>query len=152
MADDHVMLKGDQGEALIFRWGSERNNFFSTELKRGVFDEVLTVEVITPGSKESSPVLELLRKFDPETALPDRQRDHLIQRYRRQYDAFMAGNAGRDVIGTPIEQWPTATRRWLRGARKARSIRLRPWRTSLMKSCVCSVWGAVRRGRRRGHG
>jgi hypothetical protein len=106
---EQVMLKGDQGEALIFRWDSERNNFQSDALKRPVFDEVLTVEVITPGSKESSPVHELLRKFDPETQMPDRERPHTINKYRRQYDAFLQGNASRDIIGTPIEQWPTAT-------------------------------------------
>lgn len=118
--NDSRMLKGNDGSALRFYWGPEKNEARSLEFGRPVFDKVLYLEVISPGQSQSSPVLWLRREYDPDTKLPPQENAGIIERYPAEYAAFMAGDDNRDMTGTPVEQWPAidvAMAETLRGSR-----------------------------------
>lgn len=99
------LLKADDGSALRFFYDSDKNNHLSEKEGRPIYDKVLYVEVISPGSRESAPVLELIREFSPEAELPPRRRENIIARYKRPLDAWLSNEISQDLIGTPIQEW-----------------------------------------------
>lgn len=102
------MYKSEDGAALRFFYGTERNDFQSTQKGRAVHDKVLYVEIITPGSRESTPVMEVRRVFDDELKIDDLENGIAYERYSRQIKAFLSDSDDPDLIGTPIEAWPAA--------------------------------------------
>lgn len=97
------LYKAEDGSALRFFWKTDRNNFQSEQHNRPVHDNVLYVEVYTPGSRESSPVHEVLRKFDKDTELPDVLNVAIHERYPAQIKAFLENDDSADLTGTPLE-------------------------------------------------
>lgn len=104
------IFKANDGGALRFYYEAVRNNFMSERMGRPVFDNVLFVEVITPGSATSTPIFEIERTASLE-ATPDGQeraigRTSYYQRFREQVEAFKVNNGEGGMDGTPLHQWP----------------------------------------------
>lgn len=103
------LFKTDDGAALRFYYDTAKNNAKSEKSGRAVYDKVLLVEVITPGSKESCPVFTLERYTgEGEEALVPIFKDvERCERYGRQMAAFKSQSEDADMIGTPIDKWPS---------------------------------------------
>lgn len=105
-----MIFKGNDGEVLRFMEEPARNNFQSEKFGRAIFDTVLSVEIITPGSAESMPIFELERVYCPEFGL-DADGNRMVQRseryyrYEQQVNQYRNGNPSVTASGTPIETW-----------------------------------------------
>lgn len=100
------LFKGDDGNALRFYYQPLKNNFQSERAGRSVFDKVLYVDVLTPGSNESVPTFELERIYCEETGVTEPERSTKYMQYQRQIEAFKANNGEGAMDGTPITAWP----------------------------------------------
>ncbi len=105
-----AVFKGNDGEVLRFMEEPSRNNFQSEKFGRAIFDTVLSVEIITPGSAESMPVFELERIYCPEYGLDDDgnrlvQRNERYFRYETQVSQYRNGSPSITDGGMPIETW-----------------------------------------------
>ena len=110
-AVDPQYKMGD-GSALRVWRDTAKNNFQSEKLGRPVYDEVMYVEVISPGSSGSSPVFEVLRTFNAETS--EGQEPLKGVKYD-EYKAFIAdfeSNESSDasLSGTPLSEWSEISR------------------------------------------
>jgi hypothetical protein len=103
------LFKTDDGAALRFYEEAEQNNFQSERNGRAIFDQILFVEVITPGSRESAPVFICERKYADECGIPEPERTQYYERYAKQIEAYRAGTSNIDVAGTPLSAWPRMT-------------------------------------------
>jgi hypothetical protein len=103
------LFKTDDGSALRFYEEAEQNNAATERCGRPIFDQVLFVEVITPGSRESAPVFICERKYAEEVGISEPQRTGYFERYRKQIDAYRSGTSNIDVTGTPLSAWPRMT-------------------------------------------
>lgn len=103
------LFKTDDGSALRFYEEAEQNNAASERCGRAIFDQILFVEVITPGSRESAPVFICERKYADEVGISEPQRTQYYERYAKQIDAYRAGTHNIDVAGTPLSAWPRMT-------------------------------------------
>lgn len=105
-SDPQIFMAADK-TALRFWYGPSKNNFLTEKLGTAIFDNVLFVEVMTPGSKESAPTLEVERHFAEQAGIPQpRVNAQVYERYRPQIDAFKANSEEGKLDGTPIQQWP----------------------------------------------
>lgn len=101
------LYKSDDGCALRFFVEPQQNNHASAQYGRPIFDECLMVEVIAPGSRESSPVFELERKFAEEVGIAAPRRHPVKYReYEKQIKSFREGSDSADLRGTPLTAWP----------------------------------------------
>lgn len=105
---DNVMI-GPEQETLRFFYEPQPNNFQSERQNRPIFDTVLFVEVITPGSSESSPVIEIERIFHESVGIEDPVRTETFKRYAAQVAAFKAQEDAPEMRGTPITAWTGLT-------------------------------------------
>jgi hypothetical protein len=103
------LFKADDGSALRFYIEAEQNNGASEKHGRPIFDECLFVEVISPGSRESSPVFLLERKYADEVGVDEPYRAPQYDRFKKQIDAYRNGTDTVDVRGTPLAAWPRMT-------------------------------------------
>jgi hypothetical protein len=103
------LFKTDDGAALRFYEEAEQNNFASQSQGRAIFDQVLYVEVITPGSRESAPVFICERLYAPEVGIAEPARTEYYDRFRKQIEAYRDGTTGVALAGTPLEAWPRMT-------------------------------------------
>lgn len=96
--------------AALRMWRDTAQNKFQSELHgRPLFDEVIFCEVITPGSRDSTPVFELERVFCTEAALPPKRGIKYVE-YEQFIDSFKRGENDINLAGTPLKQWPEMTR------------------------------------------
>lgn len=105
------LISGPDGSALRFYFEASKNNFQSEKAGRAIFDNVLYVEVLTPGSNESQPKFELERTYCLEygtDAAGERivQRSDKFEQLKPQIAAWKAQTGECALDGTPIEQWP----------------------------------------------
>lgn len=99
-------FKTSDGAALRMWKEAARNNFLSEKLGRVVADEVIMVEVITPGMTGSSPVFELKRTLAPEAGHSDPIFGLNYEKYKHFVEQFeQAENIPADMAGTPITEW-----------------------------------------------
>lgn len=104
------IFRGGDGTALRFYYEPAKNNFLSEQAGRAVFDTVLYVEVLTPGSTESVPKFEVERTLADE-AEKDAQGNRVVRRgvkypqYVDQIEAFKRQTGEYTAEGTPISQW-----------------------------------------------
>lgn len=105
------LYQGPDGTALRFFERPTKNNFQSEKAGRPIFDTSLIVEVMVPGSRESTPEFEVERVYCEEAGL-DASGNRLVERspkyvqYAAQIDAYKAQNGTGLASGTPISQWP----------------------------------------------
>lgn len=105
------LFAGPDGTALRFFERPTKNNFQSEKLGRPIFDTSLIVEVIVPGSRESTPEFEVERTYCEEAG-SDANGNRLVERspkfaqYQQAIEAFRAQNGTGLTSGTPLSQWP----------------------------------------------
>lgn len=105
------LYQGPDGTALRFFERPTKNNFQSEKHGRPIFDTSLIVEVMVPGSRESTPEFEVERVYCDEAG-KDASGNRLVERspkyvqYAAQIDAYKAQNGVGLAQGTPISQWP----------------------------------------------
>lgn len=103
--------KTDDGSALRIWKDAAQNNFLSEREGRPIFDEVTFVEVISPGSGNSTPVFEVMRVLAPEAKHPDPKYGVKYKEYKKYLDDFeQSDNIDTSLAGTPLAQWPEMTR------------------------------------------
>jgi hypothetical protein len=105
----------DDGSALRIWKDTSQNMFLSEREGRAIFDEVTYVEVISPGSAQSTPVFELRREFAPEFAESINGGKPLFGIKYDEYKKFVKDfdeNEERDasLAGTPLSQWSEMSR------------------------------------------
>lgn len=105
--DTNGLYRAADGAALRFFEQADKNNFQSERNGRPIFDTVLYVEVITPASKESSPVIELERTFSPESGIDTPLKSGQFEKYKAQIAAYRGDADSADYRGTPLSAWPT---------------------------------------------
>lgn len=99
-------FKTPDGSAVRIWRDTAKNNFLSESLGRPVFDEAIYAEVISPGSRDSAPVFELVRVFAPEM-------NHPLPMYGMKYEELKGYVADFEktedhdgsLAGTPLSQW-----------------------------------------------
>lgn len=85
---DGVAMFGSDAQLLVkFFKHPQISKYQSTEAGRPIFEDVIMIEVLTPGEKDAVRVL---------------ADDHHRARFPRQWDAFEKGNA-QSISGTPLE-------------------------------------------------
>lgn len=99
------------GSALRIWKDTAQNKFLSEREGRALFDEVIYVEVISPGSRDSTPIFEVKRTFAPEMGLSQPKLGLKYAEYKQFIEDFEK-NAEIDasLTGTPLAQWAEMTR------------------------------------------
>lgn len=110
------------GSALRIWKDAAQNKFLSEREGRAIFDEVIFVEVISPGSGNSTPVFELKRTFAPEMNHPQPLLGSKWAEYKQFVDDFEKSEEhDTSLAGTPLAQWAEMTRA-MAASLKAQSI------------------------------
>ena len=109
MDDVDPQYKTADGSAVRVWRDVAKNNYQSEQQGRAVFDEVIYVEVISPGSRGSTPVFEVERFFAKESGFPPR-RTHHYEQYEPMIEAFKKGDEEAGMSGTPLKEWPEISR------------------------------------------
>ncbi len=110
--DGDRIFKSPDGAALRFFEEPVKNNFQSEKHGRPLFDNMLYVEVITPGSNESIPRFEVERTYCPEVGKGDGPNKRIVERtayydrFKEAVEKYKSEDAGAVVDGTPLDQWP----------------------------------------------
>jgi hypothetical protein len=103
--------KTDDGSALRIWQDVAQNNFLTEKHGRPIFDEVLYVEVISPGSGNSTPIFEAMRTLAPEAGRLEPKYGIKYEEFKKFIKDFLAGEASDvSMTGTPLSQWPEMTR------------------------------------------
>lgn len=98
------------GCALRMYVDSAPNSFLTNREGRPIFDEVLMVEVIAPGSTNSIPVFELKRTFAEEFGMQP-MFGPKYEEYRTFVEEFERGEYGTgEHAGTPLKEWTLLSR------------------------------------------
>jgi hypothetical protein len=109
------MVKGPDGTILRFFYDTERNEAATAAEGRPIFDNVLFVDVITPGQKASTPRFEIERIWAEQSLkalnLTDLSRKSFrYAAFREQIEKFKLDEKASDMAGTPLKQWPRIDR------------------------------------------
>jgi hypothetical protein len=110
------MMQGPDGSILRFLYDSVRNEVATVAEGRAIFDTVLSVDVITPGQKSSTPRFELeriwseksLKHMAPNTE--PSKKTYKYMEYQEQIEKFKRQEAAGDMGGTPLKMWPRVDR------------------------------------------
>ena len=105
-------FKTPDGAALRMWREPVQNKFLSEKAGRVVADEVIFVEVITPGSSGSSPVFELKRTFGADSGMGEPLLGANYERFKEYIDIFERtdGSDG-GLAGTQLSEWPPMSQR-----------------------------------------
>jgi len=104
--------KTADGSALRIWRDEAQNNFLSQREGRPIFDEVIYAEIISPGSRDSAPVLELVRHFAPEMNHPGPMFHSRYDDYKHFVEDFERKSAtDASLAGTPLGEWSEIPRR-----------------------------------------
>lgn len=99
------------GSALRLWRDTAQNNFLSEREGRPIFDEVIYAEVISPGSRDSTPVFEVERFFAKEMDRDQPKRGPKYEELREYIEHFKRDEQQTSALsGTPLEQWPEMNR------------------------------------------
>lgn len=111
--------KTDDGAALRIWADSLPNNFLTEREGRPIYDEVILCEVITPGSRDSTPVFEVERTFHELMAHPPQQGSKYAT-FKQYIEDFKKGmSADASLAGTPLTQWSEMNRSMVATLRSA---------------------------------
>lgn len=103
MTDDRL-YKAEDGSALRFWWGTEKNNFLSEQENRPVHDEALYLEIFSPGSRESSPVHTVIKRYNEAANQSQYENPEMFERYGAQIKAFLSNDDSAAQTGTPLDE------------------------------------------------
>ncbi len=107
------IYKGPDGTVLRFFERATKNGFQSEKAGRPIFDNVLLAEVMVPGSRESTPEVEIERVYCAEAGTGDGPEGRIVERYpaydkyAEQIANYKTKNGLGLVVGTPLSQWGT---------------------------------------------
>jgi hypothetical protein len=109
------MMPGPDGCILRFFYDTERNEQATIAEGRAIFDTVLSVDVITPGQKASTPRFELERTWSEQSkkALGLQtvsKKSYKYGEYAEQIERFKKQEDIGDLGGTPLKEWPRIDR------------------------------------------
>jgi len=111
MSENDPQYKSDDGSALRIYYDTMQNKFHSERVGRAVFDEVILVEVISPGSHSSIPVFEVKRTFCAEAGIPEPRYGSHYAQYKKFVEDFESSEkVASSLTGTPLKEWPEITR------------------------------------------
>lgn len=114
--------KTPDGSALRIWRDTAQNAFLSERVGRAIFDEVVYVEVISPGSRDSTPVFECVRTFAEEMNHPEPLYGVKYAQYKEYITDFdKKSDTDVSLAGTPLSQWPEMTRTMV-ASLKAQSV------------------------------
>jgi hypothetical protein len=103
--------KTDDGSALRIWRDAAQNAWLSEQHGRPIFDEVVYVEVISPGSGNSTPIFEAVRYLAPEAKAVKPKYGVKYEEYKKYIEDFdSAEKNDASLSGTPLAQWPEMTR------------------------------------------
>lgn len=118
--DTDPQYRTQDGSAVRIWREAAKNNFLSTREGRAIFDEVIFVEVISPGSKGSTPVFEVERTFAKEMNHPQPLRGMQYDQYAELIERFKSREvADASMTGTPLTEWPEISRTMAASLREA---------------------------------
>lgn len=103
--NDNNLRAGPDGNALLFEKQAVQNARQSEMQGRPIFDTLFLVHVFAPGSKDSSPALELERVFSEGSMIAPRRTPH-YDRFKDAFEAWRSGADGGTLNGTPLSSWP----------------------------------------------
>lgn len=119
MDNDPQYRTGDGSAVRIWK-DTAKNNFLSEREGRAIFDEVIYVEVIAPGSKGSTPVFEVERVFAEEMNHPQPLRGIQYDQFKDMIEAFKKNDEiDAKMTGTPLTEWPEISRTMAASLREA---------------------------------
>ena len=109
--DNDPQYRTPDGSALRIWRDSVQNSYLTETHGRPIFDEIIFVEVISPGSRGSTPVFEVKRIFAAEMSRAE-------PLYGMQYDQFKDfikdfeknEEADANLTGTPLKEWSEISR------------------------------------------
>lgn len=109
------LMPGPDGSILRFFYDTERNEQATIAEGRAIFDTVLSVDVITPGQKNSTPRFELERLWSPQSKaalniLTDSKKSYKYAEYAEQIERFKKQESVGELGGTPLKMWPRIDR------------------------------------------
>ncbi len=111
--DQHTdpQYKTDDGSALRIWKDAAQNNFLTQQEGRPIFDEVTYVEVISPGSGNSTPIFEAMRVLAPEAKADKPKYGIKYDEFKKYIADFNAGETSdASLSGTPLSQWAEMNR------------------------------------------
>jgi hypothetical protein len=109
------LMAGPDGTYLRFSYDSKVNEAASRASGRSLYDNVLIMDIISPGQKVSQPRFEIERVFSNQSraampALPPVKRSIKYDEYAKYIEQYKAQEAGSDLGGTPLKMWPRMDR------------------------------------------
>lgn len=109
--DNDPQYRTADGSALRIWRDSVQNTFLTEREGRPIFDEAIFVEVISPGSRGSTPVFEVKRKFAEEM----NRTEPLLGMQYEQFKEFIKDfekneEADANLTGTPLKEWSEISR------------------------------------------
>lgn len=103
--------KTDDGSALRIWRDAAQNNFLTEREGRPIFDEVVYVEVISPGSGNSAPIFEVVRVLSPEMGINTPKHGVQYAQFKKYIEDFNESEKhDASLSGTPLSQWSEITR------------------------------------------
>jgi hypothetical protein len=116
MGEAEGLMKGPEGVLLRFHYDAVKNEVASTYAGRPIYDNVLLVEMLTPGAVTGAPKFEIERIWAKESreAIPSLTKDSRLsskyQELREFVDRFKANEDVGELQGTPLKEWPRIDR------------------------------------------
>jgi len=109
------LMPGPDGSILRFFYDTERNEQATIAEGRAIFDTVLSVDVITPGQKTSTPRFELERIWSPQSKAvlgftTDSKKGYKYAEFAEQIERFKKQESVGELGGTPLKMWPRIDR------------------------------------------
>lgn len=121
---DEPQYANHDGSALRIWTDTAKNAFMSEKLGLPNFDEVIFIEVISPGSRGSQPVFEVKRTYSTEGAENFGKPCKFgpkFEEYKEFIAAYEANDTGAGTMaGTPLRSWPEISRSMAASLNEAR--------------------------------
>lgn len=100
---DPVFLKAPDGNYVHFEWTTEKNEAVSEAEGRPMYDKILLMHVVSPGSPKSAPAHVVEREKPGGKPEPVK---FFEARYGAQIEAYKRAEVGGELAGTPLDQLP----------------------------------------------
>lgn len=119
--DNEPQYRSPDGSAVRIWNDVAKNNFLSDKHGRAIYDDVIYVEVITPGSSGACPVFEVERTFAVEMNHPEPLQGMQYERFAAMIEQFKnSEKASASMSGTPLSEWPEISRSMAASLKEAR--------------------------------
>lgn len=103
--------KTKDGSALRIWRDTAQNNFLSEKLGRPMYDDVVYCEVISPGSRDSTPIFEVIREYHPDMQMAAPRHGSNYEQFKEYITDFEKNEgSSTNLAGTPILQWSEVNR------------------------------------------